>query len=161
MATSVLLDDPRDRLFEGLYERYVRDVYKYVLTVLRNPADAEDVTQATFLNAYRAIRAGEEPRTPQNWLIAIAHNVCRSRTPDAPRPGRRAARPGRPRAAAIVAAVVRERRGGRRCDRYRRRSEGGGPAHRRRRRGRRRRRRLRRCRERTGEAPGDAAACDA
>ena len=47
--------------------------------MLRNPADAEDITQTTFLNAYRAYRRGEEPLKPQNWLIKIAHNACRTR----------------------------------------------------------------------------------
>ena len=56
--SSTFVDDPRDRAFERLYERYVREVYRYVLAVLRNPAEAEDVTQTTFLNAYRAIQAG-------------------------------------------------------------------------------------------------------
>jgi DNA-directed RNA polymerase specialized sigma24 family protein len=47
--------------------------------VLRNSADAEDVTQTTFLNAYRAFKRGEEPLKPQNWLIKIAHNAARTR----------------------------------------------------------------------------------
>jgi len=68
-----------DRSFERLYRKHAGDVYRYALVVLRNEADAEDVTQTTFLNAYRAIEKGERPRTPQNWLIAIAHNVCRQR----------------------------------------------------------------------------------
>jgi RNA polymerase sigma factor (sigma-70 family) len=68
-----------DAAFERLYRRYAKDVYRYTLAVLRNPADAEDVTQTTFLNAYRAIRRGEEPRKPEHWLIKIAHNACRSR----------------------------------------------------------------------------------
>jgi RNA polymerase sigma factor (sigma-70 family) len=68
-----------DRGFERIYRRHVRDVYRYTLAMLHNPADAEDVTQTTFLNAYRAYRRGERPREPQNWLIAIAHNVCRQR----------------------------------------------------------------------------------
>jgi RNA polymerase sigma factor (sigma-70 family) len=69
----------RDEAFEQLYRRYVKDVYHYALALLRNPDDAEDVTQTTFLNAYRAFQRGEEIRTPQNWLIKIAHNVARSR----------------------------------------------------------------------------------
>jgi RNA polymerase sigma factor (sigma-70 family) len=77
--SSTFVGDPRDRAFERLYERYVREVYRYVLAVLRNPSEAEDVTQTTFLNAYRAIQAGAEPQRPHNWLIAIAHNACRSR----------------------------------------------------------------------------------
>src|SRR4051812_9761992 len=75
-----LLARPRpDRAFERLYEKHAGDVYRYALVVLRNQADAEDVTQTTFLNAYKAFERGERPRAPQNWLIAIAHNVCRQR----------------------------------------------------------------------------------
>lgn len=69
----------RDEAFEQLYRQYVKDVYHYALALLRNPADAEDVTQTTFMNAYRAFRRGEEILKPQNWLIKIAHNVARSR----------------------------------------------------------------------------------
>jgi RNA polymerase sigma factor (sigma-70 family) len=69
----------RDRTFERLYRAHVRDVYRYTLAVLRNPADAEDVTQTTFLNAYRALQRGQEPQKPQHWLIKIAHNACRTR----------------------------------------------------------------------------------
>jgi RNA polymerase sigma factor (sigma-70 family) len=69
----------RDEAFEKLYRRYVKDVYHYALALLRNPADAEDVTQTTFLNAYRAYQRGEEILKPHNWLIKIAHNVARSR----------------------------------------------------------------------------------
>ena len=65
--------------FERIYQRHAANVYRYALAVLRNPSDAEDVTQTTFLNAYRAYERGERPRSPQNWLIAIAHNVCRQR----------------------------------------------------------------------------------
>jgi RNA polymerase sigma-70 factor (ECF subfamily) len=79
--TPLLAQRPRaDRAFERLYKRYVGDVYRYALAVMRNPADAEDVTQTTFLNAYRAFtEKGSRPEKPQNWLIAIAHNVCRQR----------------------------------------------------------------------------------
>src|SRR5919201_6659129 len=69
----------RDAAFERLYRRYVHDVYRYSLALLRNPADAEDVTQTTFMNAYRVFRRGERIEKPQNWLIKIAHNTARSR----------------------------------------------------------------------------------
>jgi RNA polymerase sigma factor (sigma-70 family) len=68
-----------DRAFEQLYRLHAREVYQYALAVLANPADAEDVTQTTFLNAYRAFQRGDRPEKPHNWLIAIAHNVCRMR----------------------------------------------------------------------------------
>src|SRR5262245_43948687 len=68
-----------DRAFERLYKRHVHDVYRYTLAVLHHEADAEDVTQVTFLNAYRAFRRGERPAKAHNWLIKIAHNECRQR----------------------------------------------------------------------------------
>jgi RNA polymerase sigma factor (sigma-70 family) len=69
----------RAQAFEVLYRRYAQDVYRYALALLRNPADAEDVTQTTFLNAYRVYMRGEEPLKPHNWLIKIAHNAARTR----------------------------------------------------------------------------------
>jgi RNA polymerase sigma factor (sigma-70 family) len=69
----------RDQAFEILYRRYVKDVYHYALALLRNPADAEDVTQTTFLNAYRAYQRGIQIEKPHNWLIKITHNVARTR----------------------------------------------------------------------------------
>ena len=78
--TPLLAREPRvDRSFERLYSKHATDVYRYAFGVLRNEADAEDVTQTTFLNAYRALERGEQPRVPLNWLITIAHNVCRQR----------------------------------------------------------------------------------
>jgi RNA polymerase sigma factor (sigma-70 family) len=68
-----------ERGFERMYRRHVGDVYRYALAIMRNQPDAEDVTQTTFLNAYRAFERGERPAKTHNWLIAIAHNVCRQR----------------------------------------------------------------------------------
>jgi RNA polymerase sigma factor (sigma-70 family) len=79
--TPLLVQRPKsaDRAFERLYKRHVHDVYRYTLAVLHHEADAEDVTQTTFLSAYRAFRRGERPVKAHNWLIKIAHNECRQR----------------------------------------------------------------------------------
>jgi RNA polymerase sigma factor (sigma-70 family) len=78
--TPALAQPPRtDRAFERIYRRNVRHVYGYALAVLRSPEDAEDVTQTTFLNAYRAYERGEHPRPANSWLIAIAHKLCDQR----------------------------------------------------------------------------------
>jgi RNA polymerase sigma-70 factor (ECF subfamily) len=68
-----------DATFEQFYREHVSGVYQYTLAVLGNSSDAEDVTQQTFLNAYRAFQRGERPKKAHNWLIKIAHNVCRMR----------------------------------------------------------------------------------
>jgi RNA polymerase sigma-70 factor (ECF subfamily) len=79
MAPAFLRRADDDKAFERLYERYVHDVYRYAAAMLGATADAEDVTQTTFLNAYRAFKKGTRPEKPRSWLIAIAHNVCRQR----------------------------------------------------------------------------------
>jgi len=78
-VNPLLVHRDADRAFERIYRRHAADVYRYALAVLDNPSDAEDVTQTTFLNAYRAISRGERPDRVKNWLIVIAHNVCRQR----------------------------------------------------------------------------------
>jgi RNA polymerase sigma factor (sigma-70 family) len=78
--TPMLAQRPRtDRAFERVYAQNVRHVYRYALAVLRSPEDAEDVTQTTFLNAYRAYERGECPPSPENWVISIAHRLCHQR----------------------------------------------------------------------------------
>src|SRR5215831_18027919 len=68
-----------DKAFERMYSRHVRDVYRYAAAMLDDASDAEDVTQTTFLNAYRSFNSGVRPERPRSWLLAIAHNVCRQR----------------------------------------------------------------------------------
>jgi len=76
----MLAQRPRtDRAFERLYRSNVHDVYRYALAVLPTPEDAEDVTQTTFLNAYRIHHRGEAPSSPNTWLIGIAHELCQQR----------------------------------------------------------------------------------
>jgi RNA polymerase sigma-70 factor (ECF subfamily) len=49
------------------------------LRELGNPHDAEDVTQAAFVDAYRAVLRGTRPQSPRAWLLAISENVRRRR----------------------------------------------------------------------------------
>jgi RNA polymerase sigma factor (sigma-70 family) len=67
------------REVDDLYRRHGPDVYRYAYAVLGNHADAEDVTQTTFLNAYRALEQGVRPRKPANWLLTIASNAIKQR----------------------------------------------------------------------------------
>ena len=67
------------RALDDLYRAHGADVYRYALAVLGNHADAEDVTQTTFLNAYRALEQGVRPRKPANWLLTIASNAIKQR----------------------------------------------------------------------------------
>jgi RNA polymerase sigma-70 factor (ECF subfamily) len=67
------------REIDDLYRAHVAEVYRYAFAVLGNHADAEDVTQTTFLNAYRSLEQGVRPRKPANWLLTIASNAIKQR----------------------------------------------------------------------------------
>ncbi len=62
----------------ALYERFYTSVYRYALSQVRSPQDAEDATQNTFLRAFAALQRGVVPDNEAAWLFKIAHNVCLS-----------------------------------------------------------------------------------
>ena len=78
MATAV--DKPElDREFTELYRAHLRDVYSYSYYRIGNHHDAEDLTEQTFLQAYRHFaraRAESNGRPLRPWLIRIAHNLA-------------------------------------------------------------------------------------
>jgi RNA polymerase sigma-70 factor (ECF subfamily) len=68
-----------DGSFSELYRTHLRDVYSYAYYRVGNHHDAEDLTEQTFLQAYRhyerALRESDgRPLRP--WLIRIAHNLA-------------------------------------------------------------------------------------
>jgi RNA polymerase sigma-70 factor (ECF subfamily) len=68
-----------DAEFSELYRAHLRDVYSYAYYRVGNHYDAEDLTEQTFLQAYRHFeRAQRESRgrPPRPWLIRIAHNLA-------------------------------------------------------------------------------------
>ena len=68
-----------DRDFTELYRAHLRDVYSYSYYRVGNHHDAEDLTEQTFLQAYRHFeRAQRESngRPLRPWLIRIAHNLA-------------------------------------------------------------------------------------
>ena len=82
-----------DGEFSELYRAHLRDVYSYAYYRVGNHHDAEDLTEQTFLQAYRHFeRAQREAsgRPLRPWLIRIAHNLAanlyrdRSRRPSSP-----------------------------------------------------------------------------
>jgi RNA polymerase sigma-70 factor, ECF subfamily len=62
--------------FEQLVTRHKDAVYRQMLRVCGNQADAEDVLQDALLNAYRAMGSLRDPSAFQAWLARIARNVC-------------------------------------------------------------------------------------
>ena len=68
-----------DADFSDLYRAHLKDVYSYSYYRVGNHHDAEDLTEQTFLQAYRHFeRAQREShgRPLRPWLIRIAHNLA-------------------------------------------------------------------------------------
>ena len=63
--------------FESLYRSSRDDVYAYVMTLLRDPSAAEDVTALAFERAYRRRRTFDRRRGEERaWLFGIARNAA-------------------------------------------------------------------------------------
>jgi RNA polymerase sigma-70 factor, ECF subfamily len=68
-----------DRDFSELYRAHLRDVYSYAYYRVGNHHDAEDLTEQTFLQAYRHFERAQresDGRPLRPWLIRIAHNLA-------------------------------------------------------------------------------------
>jgi RNA polymerase sigma-70 factor, ECF subfamily len=63
--------------FEDLYRACRDDLYAYLVTLLRDPAAAEDVTALAFERAYRKRRTFDRRRGEERaWLFGIARNAA-------------------------------------------------------------------------------------
>lgn len=64
---------------EALYMQYFRDVYRFTLSLSRDAALAEELTQETFFKAMRGIKGFDGRCHPRTWLCSIAKNLYFSR----------------------------------------------------------------------------------
>jgi RNA polymerase sigma-70 factor, ECF subfamily len=89
----MVLTDEAGALFSTYHDR----IYRYVLSLVHNPSEAEDVTQDTFLRAYSHQDSLREPNAVRGWLYRIATRVCldrlRQRTAPVALDGEEGARP--------------------------------------------------------------------
>lgn len=62
-----------------LFSTYHDRLYRYVLSLVHNPAEAEDLTQDSFLRAYTHRDSLRDPNAVRGWLYRIATRVCLDR----------------------------------------------------------------------------------
>ncbi|MFQ5418628.1 MAG: RNA polymerase sigma factor, partial [Myxococcota bacterium] len=65
--------------FDTLYESYFPRVYRFALKRLRNPAEAEDVSQEVFFTVFRCLESFEGKSTLLVWIFGITRNTVNRR----------------------------------------------------------------------------------
>ena len=69
-----MAEDP----FDGIVAAHHAEIFRYLRRVTRGAAEADDLSQETFLRAYRAYRSLGPEANVRAWLFAIATNLARN-----------------------------------------------------------------------------------
>ncbi len=64
---------------EAIFKRYRDRIYRYILSMVHDPAEAEDLTQETFLRAHRKLKSLQDQNAVVSWLYRIATHICYDR----------------------------------------------------------------------------------
>ena len=74
VVAAIVAGDPAG-LAEA-YDKYAVPLHSYCRSMLREPADAADAVQDTFLVATAKLRSLRDPGKLRPWLYAVARNEC-------------------------------------------------------------------------------------
>ena len=77
VVAAIVAGDPAG-LAEA-YDRYATPLYSFCRTMLREPADAADAVQDTFVIAAPRMSGLRDPGRLRSWLYAVARNECHRR----------------------------------------------------------------------------------
>lgn len=72
-------DEDRSLAFEELVEKYHKKIYNLILRNINDTEEALDLTQETFVNAYRSFANFRGECKIHTWLCQIAINQCKNR----------------------------------------------------------------------------------
>jgi RNA polymerase sigma-70 factor (ECF subfamily) len=61
--------------FTELVRRFQEKIYHTILSLTRNPQDANDLAQETFMHAYKSLRNFKQRSTFYTWIYRIAVNL--------------------------------------------------------------------------------------
>jgi len=70
---------------EEIVSKYQKPIFFYILRTVWDEADAADLSQKTFVNAFRNIHRFDRRSNFKTWLYRIAINVCKNHFRDDPR----------------------------------------------------------------------------
>lgn len=67
---------PSEAQLRAVVERHAASVYRVALTIVHDPALADDVVQETLLKAWRKAPVGDDGQIPKAWLMKVARNTA-------------------------------------------------------------------------------------
>ena len=59
-----------------LYQNTDRTVYSFILSIMKNPQDAEEVMQETYMKIWTSASSYQSQGKPLAWVFTIARNLC-------------------------------------------------------------------------------------
>jgi RNA polymerase sigma factor (sigma-70 family) len=62
---------------ESIMNEYGPEIKRLVYNYIKNPSDADDVTQEVFVTVYRKLNTFQGKSTLRSWVYAIAINKCK------------------------------------------------------------------------------------
>ncbi len=65
-----------ERAFAEIYDRYSKKVYAYIIKIVNNKEQAEDIFQETFVRFYQNIQYNYKGGSVIGFIITIARNLC-------------------------------------------------------------------------------------
>jgi len=68
--------DEAAAFIETLFAKHEREIFGYLLRMMRDPEVAADMTQDAFIKAYKHYDTLEKPENARAWLYQIAHRVA-------------------------------------------------------------------------------------
>lgn len=65
-----------DSAFEALLNKYLKPIYNFLYQLTNNVPQTEDLTQETFIKAWKNIRKFDQSKSFKTWLFTIAKNTA-------------------------------------------------------------------------------------
>ncbi|GAE35000.1 RNA polymerase sigma factor [Halalkalibacter akibai] len=69
------MSDDKQQVITEWYSQYSQSIYSYILLMTREQQLAEDLTQETFIKAYRYYDSFKGDSSSKTWLFTIARNT--------------------------------------------------------------------------------------
>ena len=70
------LKDNDNEALDNLVQRYFKHIYNFIAKYIGDTKEAEDLTQESFLKAWKSLKSFDQARSFKVWLFQIARNCC-------------------------------------------------------------------------------------